>query len=274
MYDLIVGPEKWHHKGGFGAIGSTSSAAAALLLDGLRSSDKKGITIDAIGEQVAAAGYLLSLSSNARTTACVSLIAELKKRNKPRRPGVVRSLFGLATSPVGFAIETGLRAVGNKVVNEDEFVSEFLSRCVSAGVETQLDYVWANPSRFPRDDSLDAELGRRAFWSSFLDRDERPLWRFHPDGPLTPKIVNNALQQSEDDLRELRNSPSQLTNLWLQSPLFPFTIERINQQNRIYKRLSKGRTVGEVEQAFRHHREQVILRQRHIHQFAERMKWS
>jgi hypothetical protein len=280
MHPLLTGSDQWKESGNWrDAIGISELAMRYLIPVAENNAVLAHANMSALAEIGAAATYMRDLPSQMRSNSCAELIRLLKNSAAGPSRGLVRGLIGFAVNPLGSSVNLAANQIGKRMVSSDELIVEFLNAVESIVVDRQLEYVWTHASEFPYEEQFDREIGRRAYWYAFVRNESNWLGKFSKDFVLTPDVANEALQKSQLELNALRTNPRQLATLWMSSPLFASndvigSINRINETDRVYKKLSKGKTVPEVEQAFTYHSQIIESRQRHIHGYAIRMRWT
>lgn len=280
MHPLLNGSDSWRDTGNWRDAVSASDLAVSYLMPiaeneaMLRRADFR-----TLGEIVAAAGFLNDLPIQMRGNSCNQLNQLIKEAPSGPRRGIVRGLVSFAVNPVGSTLNAAVNQLGKSILKNEDTVSEFASLVEASAVDAQLEYIWTHANQFPYDQAFDQETGRRAYWFSFIYNDSNHLSRFPSDFVLTHEVANQSLQRSQSDLYSLRNNPNALASLWSTSPLFSTNdvvanINRINETDRVARKLSRGKTIDEVEQAYQFHRQNIDNRERHIHGYAIRMRWS
>lgn len=280
MHPFLTGSNTWEDGGNWrDAIGNSELAMRYLIPIAENDAVLAHANMNALAEIGAAAAYMRDLPGQMRSGSCAELVRLLRRNAAGPSRGLVRGLVGFAINPLGSSINIAANQIGKRMVSEDELIVEFLSAVESIVVDRQLEYVWTHASEFPYEEQFDKEVGRRAYWFAFVRNESNSLGKFSKDFALTPENANQALQKSKVELNTLRNDPKLLSTLWMSSPLFASndiigSISRINETDKIYKKLSKGKSVPEVEQAFAYHSQIIESRERHIHGYAIRMRWT
>lgn len=280
MHPLLNGSGPWQDTGNWRDAANTADLAVRYLLP-IAEEDVRLDQVDfqTLAEIGAAASFIRELPSQMLGNSCKELVRSIKRASSGPRRGLVRGLIGFAFNPLGTSINVATNQLDKHLTSDDDVLSHFTSIVEATVVDTQLEHVWTNASNFPYDAEFDREAGRRAYWFAFIWNQQNHLGRFPADFQLTPDVANQALARSKNDILEIRNSPQRLAQIWCDSPIFATndtfaTISRINEQGKIYRKLAKGKTIPEVEQAFGHHLRSIERRERHIHGYAIRMRWS
>lgn len=280
MHSLLNGAGPWQESGNWRESISTADLAVRYLLpiaENYAAFDQADFqTLAEIG---AAAAFLRKLPSQMRGNNSIELVRLLKQDSTGPKRGVVRGLIGFAVNPLGSSIKFATNQIGKHLLSDDETIAHFTSVVEAAVVDTQLEYVWTHASDFPYSSEFDQEAGRRAYWFAFIRNEANQLSQFSTDFILTPDVANQALQRSNLEIQEVRNNPVHLAEIWYHSPLFASsdtleTINRANEMNKIHRKLARGKTIPQVDQAFDHYRQTANERERHINGYAVRMRWS
>jgi len=280
MHPLLNGSGSWNDSGNWRDAIKTADLAVRYLLpiaeDEARLDQADFRTLAEIG---AAASFLRELPSQMRGNSCDQLIRLLKGASTGPKRGLVRGLIGFAVNPLGTSISVAANQLGKHMLSDDDALTHFTSFVEATVVDFQLEYVWTHASEFPYDSGFDQEAGRRAYWLAFIWNEQNHLGRFPSDFHLTPDEANQALQRSKSEVLDIRSNPDRLAQIWCNSPLFATndvvgSISRANELNKVARKLAKGKTIPEVEQALNHHLALIELRERHIHGYAIRMRWT
>lgn len=280
MHYLLNGSDQWQDSGNWrDAVGTADLAVRYLLPIAENESNLDNANFKALAEIGAAAAFLQELPSQMRGRSCDELTRLLKRSSTGPKRGVVRGLIGLAWNPLGTTLNFAMNQLGKQLLSDDELITNFTALVEAAVVDTQLEYVWTHAREFSYDAEFDKEAGRRAYWLAFIWNEQNRLSRFPADFQLDPDVANEAVQRSRRDIQDVHNNPERLAGIWLHSPLFSnndpiASINRVNELKRVSRKLSKGKSLPEVEQAFAHYRQNIEQRERHIHGFAVRMRWS
>ena len=280
MHPLLSGSGPWHDSGNWRDAVNTADLAVRYLLpiaeDETTLDRAEFRTLAEIG---AAASFLRELPSQMRGSSCDQLVRLLKGASAGPKRGLVRGLIGFAVNPLGTSLNVAANQLGKHLLSDDDVLTHFTSLVEATVVDMQLEYVWTHASEFPYEAGFDQEAGRRAYWLAFIWNERNQLGRFPTDFHLTPDVANQALQRSKSEILELRTNPDRLAQIWCNSPLFATndvvgSLSRANEVTKVARKLAKGKTLPEVEQALNHHSGLIERRERHIHGYAIRMRWS
>lgn len=280
MHSLLNGSGPWQDSGNWREAISTADLAIRYLLpiaENAAALDRADF--QTLGDIGAAAAFLRDLPSQMRGNSCNELVRLLKNDSNSPKRGVVRGLIGFAVNPLGSTLSVAANQLGKHLLSDDDMIEHFTGFVEAAVVNTQLEHVWTHALEFPYNPDFDQEAGRRAYWFAFIWNEQNRLSRFPADFNLTPDVANQALQRSKLEIQEVRNNPVRLTEIWYNSPLLTSSdvfanINRANEMNGITRKLTRGKTIPQVEQAFDYYCQTVNERERHIHGYAIRMRWS
>jgi hypothetical protein len=280
VHPLLSGAGPWHDSGNWRDAVSSADLAVRYLLPIAENEDALyGADFRTLAEINAAAAFIRDLPSQMRGNSYEQLIRLIKKSPSGPKRGVVRGLVGLAINPLGTTINIAANQLGKHLISDSDALIEFTSHVEALSTDSQLEYVWTHANDFPYEEAFDSELGRRAYWIAFLWDGRNWLSRFTPDFRLTPDVANQMLRMSRMDIQAIRNSPDRLAHIWCESPLFASddvvaALTRQSERTKIARKLSKGKSIPEVEQAFDFYQRLREHRERHIHGYAIRMRWS
>lgn len=280
MHSLLNGAGPWHDAGNWRDAVKTAELAASYLLPIAENDAALGSAdFQTLAEIGAAAAFIRDLPNQMRGRSCESLTRLLRNASAGPKRGVVRGLIGFAVNPLGTSLSVAANQLGKHLLSDDDLLLQFTSAVEAAVVDTQLEYVWTHAPEFPYNATFDKEAGRRAYWIAFIWNEQNGLSRFPEDFQVTPDVANDALQRSSSELQEIRNNPERLAQIWRSSPLFATNdvvaeVTRANEVIKVARKLARGKEIPEVEQAFGYHRQLIEQRERHIHGYAIRMRWS
>lgn len=280
MHPLLSGSGPWQNSGNWrDAVNAADLAVRYLLPIAEYEAALNHTDFRTLAEIGAAAAFLRELPGQMRGSSCDQLVRLLKSSSAGPKRGLVRGLIGFAVNPIGTSLNVAANQLGKHLLSDNDALAQFTGIVEAAVIDTQLEYVWTHASEFPYESGFDQEAGRRAYWLAFIWNEQNHLGRFPADFCLTPDIANQALQRSKSEVLKIRNNPDRLAQIWRDSPLFAnddlvASINRINEQGKVAKKLAKGKTIPEVEQALDYHLQKVEQRERHIHGYAIRMRWS
>lgn len=230
-------------------------------------------SVDELGDLISAIGLIRQTPTQMRTGKINEIATAAKTASSQPRRGFTRTLFSIATNPLGTSLDVAFTALDKSLTKNDDYINHTLSWVESTAVDSQLELIWTNASNYPYDTSLDRELGRRAYWIAFVWDAQHPLNAFSSDFELTPELANSVNNSIEARLNQLRNSPESLVSLWGQSGYVP-PMHFIQNQAAYVKKLRRGKIIPEIEAVWNNHVAITRHRQRHIHGFATRMRWS
>jgi hypothetical protein len=208
-----------------------------------------------------------------RTNKITEIATAAKSNSLQPKRGVTRTLFSLATNPLGTSLDVAFNALDKSLTKDDDYINHTLSWVESTAVDHQLELIWTNASNHPYDTDLDRELGRRAYWIAFVWDAQHPLNAFNSDFLFTPELANSANSSIEARLNQMRNSPEALVALWGESAGVP-AMHYIQNQATYVKKLRRGKVIPEIEAVWDNHVSVTRHRQRHIRGYATRMRWS
>lgn len=230
-------------------------------------------TVEDLGDLIGAIGLIRQTPTQMRTTKTTQIAVAAKSDSLQPKRGISRTLFSLATNPLGTSLDVAAKALDKKLTKDDDYINHTLSWVESTAVDHQLEQIWTNASNFPYDAELDRELGRRAYWIAFVWDAQHPLNAFSSEFQFTPELANSANSSIEARLNQMRNSPEDLVALWGQSGGVPL-MHYIQNEAAYVKKLRRGKTIPEIEAVWNDYVSITRHRQRHIRGFATRMRWS
>ena len=230
-------------------------------------------SVEDLGDLIAAIALIRQTPAQMQTSRISDVVQSAKRSSTNPKRGVTRTLFSLAVNPLGTSLNVAMSALDKSLTKNEDYLNHTLSWVESTAVDFQLESVWTKPNNFPYEQDLDRELGRRAYWIAFVWDAQHPLHTLNPNFELTPDLANTAISASDAKLHQMRNSPESLVTLWGLSPGVQ-TMHYIQNEAAYVRKIRRGKVIPEVEYAWNQHCALIAHRQRHIHGYATRMRWS